>query len=151
MINRCHCNVELLQYKCNFAIMKKGMTARITTLQTEATCMTFNLDKCNNLLKNPPQAATLRVFFWLALNFHQQTGFVRTTKKYLAQSLNLDAKSLYRALKWLQDNYIVHQRRCHGYFEFMLSPYFVEWGSDRQARLDEWNNRWRLSNQRKRK
>ena len=113
--------------------------------------MTFNLDKCNNLLKNPPQAATLRVFFWLALNLHPQTGFVRTTKKYLAQSLNLDAKSLYRALKWLQDNYIVHQRRCHSYFEFMLSPYFVEWGSDRQARLDEWNNRWRLTNQRKRK
>lgn len=47
--------------------------------------MTFNLEKCNNLLKNPPQAATLRVFFWLALNTHEQTGFVRTTKKYLAQ------------------------------------------------------------------
>lgn len=113
--------------------------------------MTFNLEKCNNLLKNPPQAATLRVFFWLALNLHEQTGFVRTTRKYLAQMLNLDEKSLYRALKWLQDNYIVHRKRCKGYFEFMLSPYFVEWGDDKQTRLDEWNNRWKMSNQKKRK
>ena len=113
--------------------------------------MTFNIDKCNNLLKKPLQAATLRVFFWFALNTHEQTGFVRTTKKYLAETLNLDAKSLYRALKWLKENYIVHQRRCHGFFEFMVSPYYVEWGNDRQARLSEWNLRWRLSNQHKRK
>ena len=113
--------------------------------------MTFNLEKCNNLLKNQLQAATLRVFFWLALNTHDQTGFVRTTKKYLAQALNLDPKSLYRALKWLKDNYIVHQKRCHSFFEFMVSPYYVEWGNDRQARLEEWNLRWRLSNQHKRK
>lgn len=104
--------------------------------------MTFNLDKCNFLLKNPPQAATLRVFFWLALNTNEQTGFVRTTKKYLAKIINLDAKSLYRALKWLQDNYIVHQRRCHGFFEFMISPYYVEWGDDKDLRLKEWNRRW---------
>ena len=113
--------------------------------------MTFNLDKCNNLLKNPLPPTTLRVFFWLALNMHPQTGFVRTTSKYLAETLGIDAKSLYRALQWLQDNYIVHQRRCHGYFEFMLSPYFVEWGDDKQSRLSEWNNRWLLSNQHKRK
>ena len=113
--------------------------------------MTFNLERCNNLLKNPPQAATLRVFFWLALNLHEQTGFVRTTKKYLAEILGIDAKSLYRALKWLQDNYIVHQLHCKGYYEFMLSPYYVEWGDDKKDRLDEWNNRWRQSNQCKRK
>jgi len=113
--------------------------------------LNFNVEKCNLLLKDPPAPTTLRVFFWLALNQHEQTGFVRTTKKYLAQTLNLDAKSLYRALKWLKDNYIVHQRRCHGFFEFMVSPYYVEWGNDRQARLSEWNLRWRLSNQHKRK
>ena len=112
--------------------------------------MTFNLDKCNQLLKNTPQASILRVFFWLALNTHEQTGFVRTTRKYLAQMLNMDVKTLYDALKWLQNNYIVHRKRCKGYFEFMISPYYVEWGNDKQARLDEWNNCWRLSNQRKR-
>ena len=111
--------------------------------------MTFNLDKCNNLLKNPPAPTTLRVFFWLALNLHPQTGFVRISKKLLAQMLKLDPKSLYRSLLWLQNNYIVHETRCKGYFEFMLSSYFVEWDSDRQARLSEWNRRWRLSNQRK--
>ena len=104
--------------------------------------MTFNIDKCNNLLKNTPQAASLRVFFWLALNLHPQTGFVRISKKLLAQFLNLDAKSLYRALKWLQDNYIVHATRHKGFFEFMISPYFVEWDEDNQARLAEWNHRW---------
>ena len=104
--------------------------------------MTFILDKCNQLLKNPPQAATLRVFFWLALNIHPQTGFVRTTRKYLAHMLSMNEKTLYRAIKWLQDNYLVHRKRCSGYFEFMLSPYFVEWGNDKKARLDEWNRRW---------
>ena len=104
--------------------------------------MTFILDKCNNLLKNPPPPTTLRVFFWLALNQHEQTGFVRTTRKYLAQMLNMDVKTLYTALQWLQNNYIVHRRRCKGFFEFMVSPYYVEWGNDKQARLDEWNQRW---------
>lgn len=113
--------------------------------------MTFNLDKCNNLLKNPPAPTTLRVFFWLAFNIHPQTGFVRISKKLLAQMLNLDPKSLYRSLLWLQNNYIVHETRCKGYFEFMLSPYFVEWGENKKERLNEWNSRWRLSNQRKRK
>jgi len=113
--------------------------------------MTFNLDKCNQLLKNPPAPTTLRVFFWLALNIHPQTGFVRTTKKLLAQMLNMDAKSLYLALQWLYSNYIMHETRCKGYYEFMISPYFVEWGDDKQSRLDEWNRRWRLTNQRNRK
>ena len=113
--------------------------------------MTFNVEKCTKLLTDSLPPTTLRVFFFLALNIHEQTGFVRITKKYLAQILSMDEKSLYRALKWLQDNYIVHQLRCHGYFEFMISPYFVEWGNDKQSRLDEWNKRWQQSNRRKRK
>ena len=84
--------------------------------------MIFNLEKCNQLLKNPPAPTTLRVFFWLALNQHEQTGFVRTTKKYLAQMLNMDAKTLYNALQWLYGNYIVHETRGSGYYEFMVSP-----------------------------
>ena len=104
--------------------------------------MTFNVEKCTKLLTDSLPPTTLRVFFFLALNIHEQTGFVRITKKYLAQMLKLDAKSLYRALKWLQDNYIVHQTRCHGFFEFMISPYFVEWGDDKKSRIDEWNRRW---------
>ena len=47
--------------------------------------------------------------------------------------------------------YLVHRTRCSGYFEFMLSPYYVEWGSDKKARLDEWNRRWRISNLHNRK
>ena len=113
--------------------------------------MTFNVEKCTKLLTDSLPPTTLRVFFFLALNIHEQTGFVRTTRKYLAQMLNLDKKSLYRAIKWLQDNYIVHRKRCKGYFEFMLSPYFVQWGSDKQARLEEWNKRWQQSNRSKRK
>ena len=113
--------------------------------------MTFNVEKCTKLLTDSLPPTTLRVFFWLALNIHEQTGFVRTTKKYLAQMLSMDEKSLYRALKWLQDNYIVHRKRCNGFFEFMISPYYVEWGDDKQDRLEEWNNRWQQSNRRKHK
>lgn len=97
--------------------------------------MTFILDKCNQLLKNPPAPATLRVFFWLALNQHEQTGFVRTTRKYLAEMLNIDVKTLYDALKWLQSNYLVHRKRCKGYFEFMISPYFVNGATTKKPAL----------------
>ena len=104
--------------------------------------MIFNVERCNQLLQNQPAPTILRVFFWFALNQHEQTGFVRTTKKYLAQVFSVDAKTLYDALQWLQDNYIVHQLRCKGYFEFMVSPYYVEWGDDKDSRLKEWNRRW---------
>ena len=113
--------------------------------------MLFNVEKCTKLLTDSLPPTTLRVFFWLALNLNPQTGFVRTNKKYLAQMLNLDAKSLYRALQWLQDNYIIHQTRCHCYYEFMISPCYVEWGDNKKDRLDEWNHRWQLSNKLKRK
>ena len=104
--------------------------------------MNWNIEKFNQLLAKPPAITTLRVFFYLALNQHEKTGFVRMSKKILAQILNIDPKSLYLALQWLQNNYLVHQRRCKGYFEFMVSPYYVEWGNDKKARLDEWNRRW---------
>ena len=104
--------------------------------------MKFNVEKCNQLLKDPPAPITLRVFFFLALNQHEQTGFLRTTKKYLAEMLGMDAKSLYVALQWLYGNYMVHETRCKGYYEFMVSPYYVEFGDNKKARLDEWNRRW---------
>ena len=104
--------------------------------------MTWNTDKFNQLLAKPLKPIVLRVFFFLALNQHEQTGFVRTTKKYLAQMLGIDPKSLYSALKFLIANYLVHQRRCSGFYEFMVSPYYVEWGDNKKARLDEWNRRW---------
>ena len=61
--------------------------------------MTFNLDKCNNLLKNPPAPTTLRVFFWLALNLHPQTGFVRisTRPQIFISLLALATKQLHRS------------------------------------------------------
>ena len=51
--------------------------------------MTFNLEKCNDLLKNQPQAATLRVFFWLALNLHDQTGFVSVPLRNIWLNLSI--------------------------------------------------------------
>ena len=32
--------------------------------------------------------------------------------------------------------------RGSGYYEFMVSPYYVEFGENKKARLDEWNRRW---------
>lgn len=122
--------------------LNRAVSPDISINLLEAVVLKFNVEKCNQLLKNPPAPTTLRVFFWLALNQHDQTGFVRTTKKYLAQMLGIDAKTLYDAMQWLQDSYIVHQLRCKGYFEFMISPYYVEWGNDRDLRLKEWNRRW---------
>ncbi len=104
--------------------------------------MIWNVEKCNQLITDPPAPTTLRVFFYLALNQHEVTGFVRMSKKTLAKILGMDAKSLYTALRWLYGNYIVHETRHKGYYEFMVSPYYVEWGENKKARLDEWNRRW---------
>ena len=104
--------------------------------------MVFNEKKCVELVTKQATPTILRVFFFIAFNQHPQTGFFRSSKTFLAKKLKIDPKSLYLALKWLEKNYIVHQQRCGDYFEFMVSPYYVEWGDDNQARIELWNKLW---------
>ena len=56
--------------------------------------------------------------------------------------LNIDRKTLYTALKYLEENVLVLETRIDGQSEFMVNPNYVTVGRDKKARMTEWNNRW---------
>lgn len=92
--------------------------------------------------------SVLRIF---ALIAHKQTyaGGFRTNRQYFADVLNLDRKTVYRAIEWLKDNFIVNEMRIDGSLEFMVNPEYVTVGTDREARCKLWNSRWIELNKRK--
>lgn len=91
-------------------------------------------------------ASTLRVFLYLAHNQHYGTddgmfGF-RCTRKYLTEILRLDRKSVYSALTYLIDNFLVVENRFNGQDEYMVNPDYITIGGDKKAREREWSRRW---------
>lgn len=91
--------------------------------------------------------SVLRVFLLLA---HRQ-GFgvngiygYRCSKKYLREVLRVNRKTIYEALKWLEDNFLVVENRFDGQTEFMVNPEYITIGSDKSARMREWSLRWEM-------
>lgn len=109
-------------------------------------------EKCTDFVKKVNSGATVRVFFYLAMNqCYGDKGIFgcRCSKKYLSEILGLDLKSIYNAIKYLKDNFLVHVGRYGGQLEFMVSPYYVTIGTDKKKRVAEWDKRWRDTWQRK--
>ena len=65
---------------------------------------------------------------------------------YLRKVLNLDAKTVYSALEYLIEKFLVVENRIDGSLEFMVNPAYVTIGGDKKAREREWNNRWQMYN-----
>lgn len=89
--------------------------------------------------------STVRVFLFIA--HHQNYGVdgvygYRCTHKYLQQVLRLDRKSVYNALKYLKDKFLIHEGRFAGSTEFMVNPAYVTIGTEKKKRVAEWNKRW---------
>lgn len=89
--------------------------------------------------------STVRVFLYIA--HHQNYGVdgvfgYRCTHKYLQQVLRLDRKSVYNALKYLKDKFLIHEGKFAGATEFMVNPAYVTIGTEKKKRVTEWNNRW---------
>ena len=87
----------------------------------------------------------VRVFLFIA--HHQNYGVdgvygYRCTHKYLQQVLRLDRKSVYNALKYLKDKFLIHEGRFAGSTEFMVNPAYVTIGTEKKKRVAEWNKRW---------
>lgn len=99
-------------------------------------------EKVSDLIVKVPQGAIIRVFMYIAAHQHHELGGYRVSRKHLAEVLNLDAKSVYTALKYLTDKFIVNETRVDGQLEFMVNPNYVTVGSNKQKRLDLWNKRW---------
>lgn len=103
-------------------------------------------EKCNDFLKKVTSCSTVRVFFFLANNqCYGDKGIFgfRCSKKHLGEMLGIDMKSMYNALKWLKENFMVHVGRYNGQLEFMVSPHYVTLGTDKKKRVAEWDRRWK--------
>ena len=102
-----------------------------------------------NRLNNAPTALTVKIFFYIALN-QPDEGIrgLRYTKIQLAIDLNLNIRSIFNALKWLEDNLLVQELKLAEDFDFMVNPRFVMNNSDYQERFAEWNRRCNLDSAR---
>lgn len=103
--------------------------------------------KMTDFIVKEHAGAVVRVFLFLAHNQQfansdtGQFGF-RCTRKYLAQVLDLDPKSVYNVLKFLQDEFLVVETRVNGAYEYMVNPNYVTIGRSKKERDIEWSRRW---------
>lgn len=103
-------------------------------------------EKMCDFLAKYTAGSVVRTFLFLA--HHQQYGAdgvqfgYRCSHKYLQQVLGLDRKSVFNALAVLKGDYLVNEARIEGAIEFMVNPFYVTVGTDRKARISEWNRRW---------
>lgn len=107
--------------------------------------ISYTAKMCDFVVKTT-QGSIVRVFVYLAHN--QQFGVdgrpfgCRCSHKFLQQLLGVDKKTIYNALKYLKDNFLVIETEESGQSEFMVNPDYVTIGTDKQARMREWNARW---------
>lgn len=107
--------------------------------------ISYTTKMCDFLLETR-QGSTVRLFLYLAHN--QQYGTdgrtygYRCSHKYLQQVLQLDRKSVYNALSYLKEKFLVLESRVDGATEFMVNPNYVTIGTDKKARMRVWNQRW---------
>lgn len=103
--------------------------------------------KVGKFLEEVKTGSVVRVFMYLA--HHQSYGYdgvygFRTSRGYLSKVLGLDPKSVYTALEWLKDKFLVNELRINGALEYMVNPDYVTVGTDPKARKREWSERWKF-------
>lgn len=102
--------------------------------------------KMTDFIASTKQGSVVRVFLYLAHN--QQYGTdgktygYRCSHKFLQQVLTLDKKSVYNALAYLKEKFLVLETRIDGASEFMVNPNYVTIGTDKKTRMRVWNERW---------
>lgn len=103
-------------------------------------------EKMSDFIASTRAGSVVRVFVYLA--HHQsyasdgETFGFRCSHKYLQTVLGLDRSTLWDALKFLKDKFLVHVGKFNGQYEFMVNPNYVTIGRDKASRVVEWNRRW---------
>lgn len=103
-------------------------------------------EKMCDFLTKVSTGSIVRVFLYIA--HHQNYGTdgktfgYRCSHKYLQTVLRMDKSTLWDALKYLKENYLVHVGKVEGYVEFMVNPNYITIGQDKKGRQAEWNRRW---------
>lgn len=102
--------------------------------------------KMCDFIADTKQGSVVRLFLYLAHNQNygtdDKTFGYRCSHKYLQQVLGLDRKSVYNALAYLKDKFLVLESRIDGSPEFMVNPNYVTIGTDKKKRMAVWNQRW---------
>lgn len=102
-----------------------------------------------NLLNDAPHSSIFKIFLYIAINQPDEGIFgFRTTKIQLEIDLNLKQAMIFRSLKWLKDNLLIHELKLTDDFDFMANPRFVMNNSDKNERFEEWNRRCNLDSAR---
>lgn len=102
--------------------------------------------KMCEFIASTKQGTVVRLFLYLAHN--QQYGTdgrtygYRCSHSYLQTVLGVDRKSIYNALSYLKERFLVVETREDGTSEFMVNPHYVTIGTDKRTRMRIWNERW---------
>ena len=111
-------------------------------------------ERCVEFVKKHSTGSILQIFFYLALNQDSNSenviGGFKCTKKHLQDELKLRKSTVWSALKYLEDELLVNEAIINGQTEFMVNPYYVMVGDDKQRRIDEWKRRVTLDNEKRR-
>ena len=102
-------------------------------------------EKMSDFLLKVKTGSIVRVFLYIA--HHQNYGVngvfgYRCSHKYLQQIFGMDKSTLWDALKYLKENFLINESKVDGFTEFMVNPQYVTMGSDKKTRVNEWNRRW---------
>ena len=101
------------------------------------------------ILNEAPRPSIFKTFLYIALNQPDDgiRGFI-IEKSTLAFNLSMSRPTIFRDLKWLRDNLLIHELKLVENSDFMVNPYLVMNNSDRDARIAEWARRQRLDSAR---
>ena len=111
-------------------------------------------ERCIEFVKKHSTGSILQIFFYLAFNQPSDVencpvGF-KCSRKFLEDELKLRKSTVWSALKYLEDELLVNETIINGQTEFMVNPYYVMVGEDRDKRIAEWARRVKLDNEKRR-
>lgn len=136
--------VETIQYDENGEVIV-DMVRKKRSKNGSGFVISYTAKMCD-FIAETRQGSTVRLFLYLAHN--QQYGSdgktfgYRCSHKFLQQVLGLDRKSVYNALSYLKEKFLVLESKVDGATEFMVNPNYVTIGTDKKMRLGVWNRRW---------
>ena len=91
------------------------------------------------LMRRATNPSVLRIFGSLISKQEFEHG-VRSTKKAVAEELNIERTAAWNAFKWLKENNYVKERKVGGQTEFLLNPDVTTCGRNKQLKVDMWNS-----------
>ncbi|MBR1397717.1 MAG: hypothetical protein IJ563_09330 [Selenomonadaceae bacterium] len=85
----------------------------------------------------PPSA--LRIFNEL-MTKQEYEGGIKTTKKAVANALDISEPQSWRAFKWLKERGYLKERKINGQTEFLLNPHVTTCGKNRDDKIVLWES-----------